>query len=41
MYRNFEDNMILVIDDFINEDYQEKIKKVLTYYLWDQEQDFW
>ena len=29
MYRNFEDNMILVIDDFINEDYQEKIKKIL------------
>ena len=29
MYRNFEDNMILVIDDFIDKDYQEKIKKIL------------
>ena len=29
MYRNFEDNMILVIDDFIDKEYQEKIKKIL------------
>ena len=29
MHRNFEDNMILVIDDFIDKEYQEKIRKIL------------
>ena len=29
MYKNFEDNMILVIDDFIDKEYQEKIKNTL------------
>ena len=29
MHRNFEDNMILIIDDFIDKEYQEKIRKIL------------
>ena len=29
MYKNFEDNMIQVFDDFISLDYQEKIKNTL------------
>ena len=29
MYKNFEDNMILVIDDFIDKEYQEKIKSIM------------
>ena len=29
MYRNFQDDMVYVIDDFISKDYQEQIKNIL------------
>ena len=29
MYKKFEDNMIWVIDDFIDKEYQEKIKSIM------------